>query len=189
MTIPWSRAFAPVLFLLAAGPAIAHAGAANGLGSGLAHPLLGLDHLIAMLAIGFWSSQVGLARAWLLPGTFLGGLVVGILLGLLITPPGGTELLVSGSVVLLGVAVGIGGPRRVELAFPLAAAIGLIHGFAHGAEIGDSVVLTIIGMLVGSALLLTIGYVGGRWLGKRDSLVQTGGAGVIAAGLVLFLMA
>ena len=66
MTKRLLRASAVILPVLAAGPAFAHGGHAEGLAAGFTHPLLGIDHLVAMLAIGLWAAQSGMARAWAL---------------------------------------------------------------------------------------------------------------------------
>lgn len=175
--------------LLAASPALAHAGSANGLVSGIAHPLFAADHLIAMLCLGVWSARVDAARPWLMPAVFLGAMATGMLVGLVVTPPAGTDALVAASVVVLGVILGLGGPRGPVWPLVIAGAIGLIHGVAHGGEIAGSAVLTLPGMLVGSAVLLAVGHGIGRLLVGRPAFMQPGGAGIVAAGLLLFLMA
>jgi urease accessory protein len=74
-----SRTFALAALGLFAGTASAHTGdhAVTGFASGLAHPLLGLDHLFAMIAIGLWAAQQGGRALWAVPAAFAGAMVVG----------------------------------------------------------------------------------------------------------------
>ena len=69
---PASACFALVLVAIAANPALAHveAGQAGGFASGLLHPISGLDHVLAMIAVGLWGAQLGLPALWLLPVAF-----------------------------------------------------------------------------------------------------------------------
>ena len=182
------RAAALILPTLAAGPALAHGGHAEGLAAGLAHPLLGVDHLVAMLAIGLWASQAGLARAWALPAAFLGGMAGGIGLGLLAPLPTGIEHGVAASVLALGLILAISVRLSGTVALPLAGLFGLLHGAVHGAEIGGSVALTAVGMLAASSLLHAAGFAIGRVATQRVTLARIGGAGIAAAGLALMVV-
>ena len=188
MTNRLLRATALILpTLAAAGPALAHGGHAEGLGAGLAHPLLGVDHLVAMVAIGLWATQSGLARGWALPAAFLGGMAGGIGLGLVGGPPGWIEPGVAATVLVLGLVVALAVPLRAAVALPIAGAFGLLHGMAHGGEIGGSVLVTALGMLAASAALHGLGFALGRAATGRAALLRSGGAGIAAAGLALVI--
>lgn len=189
MTQRLLRAAALILPVLAAGPALAHGGHTEGLGAGFAHPLLGVDHLVAMLAIGLWAAQTGFSRAWLLPVAFLGGMAGGIGLGLIATLPTWIEPGVAATVLVLGLVVALSVPLRATVAVPLAAGFGLMHGAAHGGEIGGSVLLTAAGMLAASAVLHAVGFATGRAANGRVAVLRAGGAGIAAVGTLLLVLA
>ena len=170
----------------AAGPALAHGGHTEGLGAGLAHPMLGIDHLVAMAAVGIWAAQ---ARSWALPLAFLAGMAGGIGLGVAAGVPGWMEHGVAGTVLALGLILALGVPLRAVVALPLAAGFGLLHGAVHGGEIGGAGFATALGMLAGSAVLHAAGFAIGRAAAGRMVLARAGGAGIAAAGAVLLLLA
>ncbi len=180
------RAAALLAPLLAAGPALAHGGHVEGLGAGFAHPFLGADHLLAMLAIGIWAAQAGMARAWLLPACFLGGMASGIALGLL-APIAPLEQTVAGTLVVLGLVVAVAAPAPARLAVPAAIVFGLLHGSVHGLEIGGAPMTTAAGMLAASAVLHAAGYFGARALMVRDAIPRATGAAIASVGLMLVL--
>lgn len=115
----------------------AEVGVAGGLISGLLHPVTGLDHLVAMVAVGIWGAQLGRPAIWILPITFPMIMAFGGLLGLsgLPIPDAVVESGIALSAVTLGVLVAL------RLTVPLwgAAAIvsifALCHGHAHGTEL------------------------------------------------------
>lgn len=189
MTIRLPRACALILPTLASGPALAHGGHAEGLGAGFAHPLLGTDHLVAMLAIGLWAALARHGRAWALPAAFLGGMAGGIGLGLVGGPPGWIEPGVAASLLVLGLVLALALPVPAAIAMPLAGAFGLLHGSVHGGEIGGAVLPTALGMLAASAVLHAAGFAMGRAAARRTVLLRAGGAGIAAAGLALVLAA
>lgn len=189
MTLRLLRACALILPTLAAGPAFAHGGHSEGLAAGFAHPLLGVDHLVAMIAIGLWAAQSGFARAWALPAAFLGGMAAGIGLGLATELPAWIEPGVAATVLVLGLVVALAVPLRAGVALPLAAAFGVLHGAAHGGEIGGAVLPTALGMLAASAMLHAAGFAIGRATAGRVALLRAGGAGIAAAGVALLVIA
>jgi len=147
--------------LLAPVPALAHEGGdhVHGLLAGLAHPVGGLDHVLAMLAVGLWAGICGGRAAWLLPAGFLGGMALGGVLGL-----GGigipmVESGILASIIVLGALVAAAARAPVVLAVPLVAAFGLLHGHAHGAEIaaGQGAFGYAIGFLLATAALHGVG--------------------------------
>lgn len=189
MTQRLLRASALILPVLAAGPALAHGGHAEGLAAGFTHPLLGIDHLVAMLAIGLWAAQAGFARGWVLPAAFLGGMAGGIGLGLMTALPAWIEPGVAATVLVLGLVVALAVPMRAAVALPLAGVFGLLHGAAHGGEIGGSVLLTAAGMLAASAVLHATGFAMGRLASGRAAWLRSGGAGIALAGAALLVLA
>ena len=178
-----------VVLALLAGPAAAHveAGQVQGFISGLAHPVSGLDHVLAMVAVGLWGAQLGVPALWLLPLSFPIVMALGGLLGLLGVPLPGVEVGIAASALLLGGAVM--SARRV----PLAAALGLVclfavfHGHAHGTELppGESGLLYSLGFVVATGGLHALGIAIGtvqRWPAGRVALRIAGG-GIGLAGL------
>jgi urease accessory protein len=186
------RALVATSLAALAGPALAHveAGQAAGFLAGLAHPVSGLDHVAAMVAVGLWGAQLGLPAIWILPVTFPIVMALGGLLGLLGVPLPGVELGIAASAILLGAAV------MTERRLPLYAAAALVgvfavfHGHAHGTELppGQSGLLYSLGFVVATGCLHAIGIAIGaihRWPAGRVALRIAGG-GVGLAG-VFFL--
>lgn len=183
------RAWWAVSAAMLSSPALAHVeqGQAAGLLAGLAHPVSGLDHVLAMVAVGLWGAQLGAPAIWLLPLTFPIVMGLGGLLGLLGVPLPGVELGIAASAILLGVAV------MTERRLPLVAAAVLVgvfavfHGHAHGSELppGQSGLLYSLGFVVATGCLHAIGIAIGaihRWPAGRVALRIAGG-GVGLAGL------
>lgn len=185
-------AFVALALAVLAGPAAAHveAGHAQGLLSGLAHPISGLDHVLAMVAVGIWGAQLGMPALWLLPLTFPVVMALGGLLGLLGIPLPGVEIGIAASALLLGGAVLSG--RRVPLAAAmlLVGVFAIFHGHAHGTELppGQSGLLYSLGFVIATGLLHALGIGIGTiqcWPAGRAALRVAGG-GIGLAG-VFFL--
>lgn len=175
--------------LAGAVPALVHAHVGSGLGLGFAHPWSGLDHVLAMLAVGLWAGQLGgRARLWL-PLSFLalvgcgGALAVG---GVALP---GVELGSVLSVLALGLL--IAGAAR----FPLLASALLVggfavfHGHAHGTEMsaGASGPGQLLGFLAATALLHALGLAASSGVLRAGAapLVRTSGAAIALGGLWL----
>ncbi len=130
--------FIVVLLGLVATPALAHLdpAAQGSVAAGMAHPIGGADHLLAMLAVGFWAAIRGGRALWAVPLAFLAGMMAGYALALVSAPLPFVEPMILVSVVLLGVLVT--GHLRAGLvpSVALVAALGLFHGHAHGGELG-----------------------------------------------------
>jgi urease accessory protein len=162
-------------------------GQAGGFLSGLSHPVSGLDHVVAMIAVGLWGAQLGMPALWVLPVAFPMLMAVGGMLGLIGVPLPGVEVGIALSAVVLGALV-LG---RVRL--PLAAAVVVValfavfHGHAHGTELqaGQNAMLYSLGFVIATGLLHGVGIAIGliqRWsLGRRA--LQGAGAVVMTAGL------
>jgi len=122
--------------MLVAAPAAAHTGAAAGAGlaHGFAHPLGGLDHLLAMVTVGVWAAQRGGRAVWALPAAFVGMMLAGGSLGLSGVALPGVEGAVLASVIVLGAVVALAARPGLPLGLAIVGAFGLFHGQAHGAE-------------------------------------------------------
>lgn len=174
--------------LLLAQPAFAHeqSGVGGGLVSGLLHPLTGMDHLIAMVAVGIWGAQLGPPAIWVLPITFPLVMAIGGVLGVLHIPLPMPELVIALSALILGAAVAM----RLRLPFAVAAMIvavfAVFHGHAHGAELPSSAnpLAYGVGFVVATGLLHLCGIAIGtltRWpAGER--LIQGFGAVIAVLG-------
>jgi len=120
-----------------AAPAWAHdeTGLAGGFISGLKHPVLGFDHLLAMVAVGLWGAVLGRPLIAALPAIFPAFMVVGGLLGIAGAPMAPVEIGIALSVLLLGAAIAARFVAPVWLACLLVGVFGLFHGYAHGQEL------------------------------------------------------
>lgn len=169
-------------------PALAHeqAGITGGFASGLLHPLTGLDHMIAMVAVGIWGAQLGAPAIWVLPVTFPIVMAIGGVMGILKLPLPFQEPAIALSALVLGAAVAI----RLKTPFAVAAAIvavfAIFHGYAHGAELPHAAnpLAYGIGFVVATGLLHLCGISIGlllRWpIGER--LIRGMGAAIALLG-------
>jgi urease accessory protein len=129
--------FAIALFLSPA-LAFAHAGHDHaGLLAGLAHPVFGLDHLLAMLAVGLWAAQQSGAARWALPLCFVGSMLVGGLLGFNGLEIPRMESGIAASVLAFGLLVAVAIRLPMIVAIALTALFALTHGVAHGLELPE----------------------------------------------------
>ena len=172
--------------------AFAHAqvGSATGFLTGFMHPLTGLDHIIAMVAVGLWGAQLGAPAIWMLPVTFPMVMAFGGFLGLIGVPIPGVEIGIALSGVLLGAAVMTESRPPLWVAAALVAVFAICHGHAHGAELppGTSGLTYSIGFVVATGLLHACGIGIGsahRWSYGRLALRALGG--LISVGGVFFL--
>lgn len=122
--------------LLSPALAFAHPGHDHaGVMSGLAHPLFGIDHLLAMLAVGLWAAQQRGAARWALPLTFVATMLFGGLLGFAGIEMPLMETGIAGSVLALGLLVALAVRPPVVIAAGLTALFAASHGVAHGLEL------------------------------------------------------
>ena len=106
----------------------------DGFAAGLAHPFTGLDHLLAMVAVGLWASQLGGRAMLLLPALFPVVMVAGAIMGGHGVTLPGVEAAIVTSVVVLGVAVALGWQVSILVSAALIGIFAVSHGYAHGAE-------------------------------------------------------
>jgi urease accessory protein len=161
-------------------------GRAAGFLSGVHHPVSGLDHVLAMVAVGLWGAQLGTPAVWLLPVTFPMVMAFGGMLGLAGVPLPGVEVGIAISGVLLGLAVLTQWRPPMWAAAAVVGFFAIFHGHAHGTELpaGASGLLYSIGFVVATGLLhatgISIGLIH-RWGWGRMALRVAGGF-VAAAG-------
>lgn len=179
-------------FALAAPLAQAHEGAglAGGFMSGFAHPLLGWDHVIAMLAVGLWGAFLGAPALWLLPVVFPLVMAAGGALGVLGVPLPAVEVGIAVSAIALGGVVAGALRPPLWVAALLVALFAIFHGHAHGTELPQaaSPLAYSLGFVIATGALHLTGIALGlltRWPAGRIA-VRGMGAGIALLG-VLFL--
>ncbi len=174
---------------LAAGPAAAHTFGAQGagFGAGIGHPLGGLDHVLAMVAIGLWAAQRGGADLWRLPLAFMGAMVIGAGLALAGVALPLVEFGIVGSVVLLGLFMALGTRLASGAAYGLVALFALFHGHGHGSELplAAAPVLYGLGFLVATGALHAMGL--GAGLATKRFGPMAMAYGLRAAGALIAL--
>ena len=175
-------------------PAEAHivAGDLGGFSSGFRHPLFGLDHLLAMLAVGIWGAQMGGRRVWTLPVTFPLVMACGGIAGMAGLYLPDVELGIALSVLVLGLAIAFAWRPFEPVALLLIAVFAVFHGYAHGLELPDAVdpASYAAGFVIATGLIHVFGIGIGLLIGKLfDGWISRGLGAAIAAGGVYFLWA
>jgi urease accessory protein len=177
--------------LLAPAPALAHTGfgQVDGFLAGVTHPIGGLDHVLAMLAVGLWAGLLGGRAVWLLPVGFLGGMVAGGVLGMSGVMVPFVELGIVTSVVVLGELLAAAARLPLLAALPLVLLAGALHGHAHGTEMGSGLGAAgyALGFLLATAGLHAAGVLAGlrAMEGPMRTGVRLAGAAMVVAGLVV----
>jgi urease accessory protein len=183
------------LFLVAT-PAQAHIGLGTGAGfaSGLAHPFLGLDHLLAMVSVGLWAGFTGGRATWLWPLAFVGTMAAAALMGMLGAPLPLVEPGILASVLVLGALLGAAARTPAGVGAGVVAFFALFHGHAHGTEAPAAAagLLYVAGFALATAALHAAGvWIAARTEGdpERALLLRRGAASVVvAAGLLLLVV-
>ena len=165
-------------------------GQAVGFISGFLHPISGVDHVLAMVAVGLWGAQLGAPAIWVLPVAFPMVMAMGGMLGLIGVPLPGIEYGIALSAILLGAAVLFEIRPPLWVAATLVGLFAVCHGHAHGTELppGQSALLYSLGFVIATGCLHGVGIAIGavhRWTwGQR--LLRAAGA-VVALGGVFFM--
>ncbi|MFN4309814.1 MAG: HupE/UreJ family protein [Ferrovibrio sp.] len=185
------------MLVLAAGTAFAHPGhpggdqAVLGFAGGFAHPFHGFDHLLAMIAVGLWAIQHGGRALWLLPLSFVVPMAGGFALALAGVTLPGVEAGIALSVLILGLAVAFAVRPPLTAAMAVTAAFAMLHGHAHGTEMGDASQAPLYagGMVLATALLHAGGLLGARLAQQLalPMLTRAAGAAVALAGIVILV--
>ena len=180
------------LALCLPGLAEAHTGVhplvADGAAAGFAHPLLGADHLLAMVAVGLWAASLGGRARWLVPASFIALMTIGAVCGATGIALPAVEPMIGLSVIALGALVAASVRVPAIAAAAVVALFGLFHGFAHGAEMPAmaSPLAYGLGFIAATALLHGAGLAFGGLLSRAPALKLAGGA-IAAAGVALAL--
>ena len=193
MTVKTRNLLAIIMLWSLAGFAMAHEGAdhAGGFSSGFMHPLLGWDHVLAMVAVGLWGAFLGGAAMWTLPIVFPFVMAIGGVLGIAGVPLPAVETGIALSALVLGCMV-LGAVRPpLWLAAVIVGVFAIFHGHAHGTELPEAVspLAYSVGFVLATGLLHLCGIGFGflvRWPAGRAP-VRLGG-GLIALGGAAFLL-
>lgn len=180
---------AGALGLLATSPALAHTGIghADGLTAGLAHPFLGVDHLLAMLAVGVWSAIAAPARVWLTPLAFVAAMIAGAALAVAGAALPGVEGMIALSVVAFGMMIVAGARMPLAAGTALVGLFAVFHGHAHADEATGAILAYIAGFSVSTAAIHVAGI--GAGLSVARSAWLRYGLGLAVAGTGVALLA
>lgn len=185
------RAASPIL-IAASYPSLAQAhvgaGPIHSLADGFIHPLTGLDHLAAMLAVGLWAAQLGGRAIWLMPTTFVAMLMLGGIMGIGQMPLPFVEPAIVASIIVLGLSVSTAVSLPMAAGAIVAGMFAVFHGHAHGTEmpLGSVSVAYGLGILGSSAVLLLLGIAFG--LAARHANLtwsRYAGGAIAACGIYL----
>ena len=190
--IPYLASRIVILIVLWPASAFAHVqeGAAAGFLIGFLHPISGLDHVLAMVAVGLWGAQLGAPAIWVLPVAFPLVMAMGGMLGLMGVPVPGIEYGIAASAVLLGAAVVFEVRASLFVTALLVGVFAIFHGHAHGTELppGQSALLYSMGFVIATGCLHALGIGIGavhRWKWGQK-LLRAAGA-VVAMGGFFFM--
>ena len=164
-------------------PALAHTGegGAGGFLAGFAHPLLGPDHVVAMVAVGLWGAFLGQPAIWLLPIVFPMVMAFGGVLGIAGVPIPAVETGIAASAIILGAMVAFAARPPLWTAAVLVGAFAIFHGTAHGRELPDGAdaVAFAAGFVIATGTLHLCGIAFGlltRWPAGLLAVRAAGGA-------------
>ncbi len=161
---------------LSAGPAFAHLdpGEHGSFMAGLTHPLFGLDHVLAMVAVGLWAAMLGGRALWAVPAAFVGVMLMGFLAAMAGLPLPFVEPAILASVVAIGLLVALAVPVPAGLGMVVVGFFALFHGHAHGGEIGEA---TTAGYAAGFALATALLHAAGVAAGLGVARLFSGNTG------------
>lgn len=190
------RSLVPIILLVAFLIGAPHAasahitGVASGFGAGFLHPLLGPDHLVAMVAVGLWGAQLGSPAIWVLPIAFPLVMAVGGLIGI----SGADVPYPEQMIALSGLALGLVVAFRVRIAFWAAAIVvavfALFHGYSHGREMPQAADAAsfAIGFVVATGMLHLLGITIGVADRSRTGKLAIQGLGAVIAAVGCFFV-
>lgn len=181
-----------IFFIFAPAAALAHPGhdGAGGLVNGFFHPVTGIDHVLAMIAVGVLAAQYGGRALWLVPMSFLVAMAAAGAVGMAGIPVQIVEAGIGLSVVVLGLMIAFQIKPPTLVAMMVVGFFALFHGYAHGSEMPNGLagLSFAAGFLIATALLLGAGVgigliVQRRTLSRR--LFQAGGGAIALVGVAV----
>lgn len=184
------RAGLVVIATALAEPTLAHtgAGAVHGFGAGLLHPLFGIDHVLAMVAVGLWAGLTGGRARFAYPLAFVGMMVLAGLWGMSGSSLPGVEIGIAVSVVVLGLAIALRATPPLAAGAAACAIFAIFHGHAHGAELpqGASGLGYALGFVLATAALHGAGLgLAGLLAARAPLLARVAGGGLALAGVAI----
>jgi len=178
-----------ILLLVYAGAANAHEGSGitGGFTSGLLHPVLGWDHVVAMVAVGLWGAFLGYPAIWILPVVFPLVMAFGGALGVIGVPIPAVETGIAASAIVLGAMVAFAVRPPIWVAAIIVGSFAVFHGHAHGTELPGSAnpLAFSLGFVIATGALHLSGIAFGllaRWPAGKVA-VRAGGAVIVLAGV------
>jgi urease accessory protein len=181
-----------IFFVLAPAAALAHPGhdGADGLMYGFVHPVTGIDHVLAMIAVGVLAALYGGRALWLVPMSFLFAMAAVGAVGMVGIPVQIVEAGIGLSIVVLGLMIAFQIKPPTLIAMVVVGFFALFHGYAHGSAMpnGPAGLSFAAGFLIATALLLSAGVGLGLLLQQRTSsrrLIQAGGGAMALVGIAV----
>jgi len=161
--------------------------------SGLTHPVLGFDHLLAMISVGILSAQIGGRAIWTLPSTFVAIMLLGGILGMQGISLFSVELGIAFSVFALGTTIAVGKKFPTVFAMFFVGVFAIFHGHAHGTEMPGLVkpFVYALGFVLGTTGIHLAGVLIGYFAKKIKRgalLLRFFGAGIAGIGAYLVIM-
>jgi urease accessory protein len=165
--------------------AFAHSeqGAAIDFWGGFTHPIFGLDHVVAMVAVGLWGAFLGPPAIWVLPVVFPLVMAVAGAYGVLGLPLYGVETGIALSAIMLGAMVAAAAKPPLWMAAVLVAAFAIFHGYAHGVElpVGADAIAFSMGFVIATGMLHLFGIAFGALSHWRSGRIAVRVAGAVIA--------
>jgi urease accessory protein len=189
-----TRRIAVLLALLLPAAAFAHPGTHTGFMQGIAHPLGGVDHILAMVAVGVLASRLQGMKRIALPAAFICAMIAGGVLGATGIVLPWVEGLIAASLVAFGLSIARARDSSLAAISFMVGCFGLFHGHAHGTDmIGSSVLMYGAGLVLSTAALHVAGLVVTLQLQTRGErarkVVRASGAAIAATGVALLALA
>jgi urease accessory protein len=161
---------------------------------GFAHPIGGLDHVLAMVAVGLLAAQMGGRALWLVPGAFVVTMAVAAWFAMGLSPAPRVELGIAASVLMIGAAVALPLGLPASLAAAIVGAFAVFHGIAHGGEMPSTLqgLSYGLGFVAATVLLHTVG-IGAGLLTHRLAqplggyAVRIVGGGIAVVGVMMII--
>jgi urease accessory protein len=187
--LKWLVAFSALM------PTLAQAhhlpGESSGFASGFTHPVHGLDHILAMVAVGLWAMQLGGRAIWMVPASFVSLMALGGALGMMGVQVPMVEAGIIASVLVLGVLIATAAKMPLVASMAVVGLFAMFHGFAHGMELpkAASGVSFGSGFVLATIALHACGLGLGLLAQKRFPLpaLRLAGAAIAIAGLGIWL--
>ncbi len=177
-----------VALFLVASPVAAHTGESvvGGFASGFTHPILGWDHVVAMVAVGLWGAFLGAPAIWILPVTFPLVMAFGGALGVVGFPVPAVEAGIASSSIVLGALIALAVRAPLWVATIIVGVFAIFHGHAHGTELPEAAnpITYAVGFVCATGLLHLSG-IGLGFLTRSPAgtiAVRAGGAAIAAMG-------